>query len=760
MPKKRLKKKIFRRIALSLLAIAVLFFGFYLSIYFGLWGPVPTKKQLTDIRQSQASEVYSADQKLIGKYFLYDRQPISYNDLPQHLIDALIATEDARFFEHNGIDNQSLFRVFFKTILLQDKSSGGGSTITLQLAKNLFGRDDLSKVGIVVTKIRESIIARRIEELYTKEEIIALYFNTVPFSDNTYGIESAALKFFNKHTYDLTIAEAATLVGTLKASNYYNPRLHPERSVQRRNVVLSQMERYHYLDEAIAEKAKKDSLVLNYQNYTHHRGIATYFREHLRKEMLQILDTLRGPNNKKYNLYQDGLKIYTTLDYTMQEYAEAAVQQHLQKLQKDFETSYGKNAPWHKNTSFFDKQLKKTSTYKTLLAKGLTEKEIIDSLSSTTERQFFSHDSISKVQASVLDSISHYSKFLNTGLVSLDSKTGEVKVWIGGINSFIFQYDHVAQSKRQIGSTFKPIVYAAAIENGTDPCSYYPIQAVTYEDGYTPKNASAPESDDPYLNYSMEYALSRSVNTIAVRVLMENGIDKTIEQAKKMGFTNELPEVPSLALGTAETSVLELAKAYTSFTNKGSFVSPNFITKIEDKDGNVLFTHTPEKENEPAFSEATAQYLLEMMQSTVNEGTAKRLRTTYNLQNDLAGKTGTTQDNKDGWFVGITPSLTTVVWVGHDQNIPFRSTALGQGANSALPIFAKFYQQLHRDSEFDFLTQQSFEKLPDDIANDLDCDLTKRDGLLKRIFTNPDKKKEQKKKRGFLGLFKKRDKKD
>jgi len=727
----------------SLLGILIIF---YTSIYIGLWGHIPTEKQLTEIQQSEASEIYAEGGELMGKYFLFDRQPISYQNLPKHAIDALIATEDVRFFEHNGIDGQSLFRVFFKSILLQDESAGGGSTITLQLAKNLYGRNDRSKVGIVVTKIRESIIARRIERLYTKEEILTLYFNTVPFSDNTYGIESAALKFFNKSTADLSIAEAATLVGTLKASNFYNPRLHPERSLHRRNVVINQMEKYKYLQPAIAEMAMEDSLHLDYQNYSHNKGIATYFREHLRKEMLKILDTIKKADGKKYNLYQDGLKIHTTMDYTMQALAEEAMLQHMAKLQEDFEKYFGNNAPWLTNKKLMDGEIQKTNIYKTLKKQNFSEEGILDSLSKTVSRQFFNYEENETIEASVLDSIKHHLKYINTGMLTLETSTGAVKTWIGGIDFATFQYDHVAQSKRQVGSTFKPIVYTAALEAGMEYCSYFPIQEVTYGEGYTPSNSSKPEDDDPYLNYSLKYALSNSVNTIAVKVMMETGIGNVISQARKMGIVSDLPEFTSLALGTAEMSILELAKAYTTYTNNGIPSTPFFITKIEDRDGNVIATFNVEKKEEEAFSSNTRHYMLEMMRATVNEGTASRLRSTYGLRNAIAGKTGTTQNNKDGWFVAITPKLTSITWVGHDNYaIGFRNTSMGQGANSALPIFASFYQKLNANNDYDVYTKANFETLPAVIREEINCEDTKRDGFFKRLFTNPEKKKEVKK---------------
>jgi len=754
------KRKLFKKIAFFSAAILLALLLFYLSVLFGLWGPVPTKKQLSEINQSEASQVLASGGELLGKYFLFDRQSIPFEKLPKHLVDALVATEDARFYDHNGIDGQSLFRVFFKTILLQDASSGGGSTITQQLAKNLYGRNDINKIGIVVTKLRESIIARRIEDIYSKEEIIELYFNTVPFSDNTYGVESASNKFFNKSTTDLTLAEAATLVGTLKASNYFNPRLYPKRSKQRRNLVLSQMVTYKYLHPELATNAQMDSLQLDYQYFNHNRGVATYFRETVRKKVSAILDTLRDENGKPYNLYSDGLIIHTTLDFKMQQYAEEAMLLHMSKLQQSFENSWENQPPWIKNDRMIQAQVKKLPVYKKLLKEGFTVDQILDSLNVKTTKEFYTHDSIVKMQASVIDSIQHYMKFLNTGMISIEPATGAIKTWIGGIDYNAFQYDHVTQSKRQVGSVFKPIVYTAALENGVDACSYFSKETITYEGGYTPQNASSSDDEDPYLNYSLKYALSNSVNTIAVKLHMETGIENVIAQAEKLGITSPLPKVPSLALGTAELSVLEIAKAYTPYTNDSYVSDPFFISKIETKDGKTIVKFDSAISEEKAFSDDTRHLMIDMMKATVNSGTAKRLRSTYGLQNDIAGKTGTTQDNKDAWFVALTPKLTTVVWVGNDLNIPFRSTSLGQGANAALPMFAQFYQSINRDGNYRNITNARFESLPEHLQAQSECEDTKRDGFFKRLFTNPDKPKEfkeKKKKGGLFSIFKRKD---
>ncbi len=656
------------------------FILFYAAIYFGLFGKIPSSKDLSELKQNEATQVLSADGKLIGKYYIFDRQPITYDQIPQNLINALLATEDIRFFEHDGIDNRSLLRVFVKSILLQDKSSGGGSTLTLQLAKNLYGRKDYGYLGIVINKLQESIIATRLEDVYTKKEILTLYLNTVPFSDNTFGIESASMKFFDKHTKDLSLEEAAVLVGMLKASHYYNPRIFPERSKLRRDVVLLQMSKYDFISEEKMEQAKATPLELNYQYYGHDQGIAPYFREQLRKDLTKILDTLKNNKKEPYNIYRDGLIVHTTLDSKMQQLAETAVNTHMAELQATHEKSYGSKGPWITNKAILLDALKRTSKYKQLKEKGHSDKEILSILDKEPhEIEVFNYGKNKIIKGTTLDSIRYYQKFLNAGFMAVAPKTGAVKAWVGGVDFEHFKYDHVAQSKRQVGSTFKPIVYTAALENGIEPCSYFSINEVTYPGGWTPKNSGS-YGDDPFMNYNMKTALSHSINTIAVKVLMETGIGNVVDQAHKMGIESDLPKVPSIALGTAEISLKEMAKVYTSFVNDSKPSTPYYITSIEDGAGNVLVEFKPEVQKTPAYSEQNREIMIEMMKATVSEGTATRLRSTYGLTNDIAGKTGTTQSNKDGWFVGITPNLVALTWVGTDDpRIGFRNTRIGQG---------------------------------------------------------------------------------
>ncbi|WP_299383316.1 transglycosylase domain-containing protein [uncultured Lacinutrix sp.] len=739
------KNKWIKKCLLAGVGVVILTFIFFVSIYFGAFGKLPNSKELSNLKQAEATQILDKDKTLIGKYYIYDRQPLTYEQFPEHLLNALIATEDVRFYEHDGVDNISLLRVLFKTILFQDKSSGGGSTITLQLAKNLFGRDNHFAFSTIINKVKESIVAKRIEKIYSKKEILTMYLNTVPFPDNTYGIESASRKFFSVPTSSLTLSQAATLVGTLKANSFYNPRRNIENSKKRRDVVLQQMLKYNYITENQLTTSKTEVIDLDYQSFNHDLGLAPYFRAQLKKELAIVLEDYKKPNGEAYNLYKDGLVVHTTLDYQMQKYAEEAMQLHLTKLQEAYEASYGKNAPWQTNKKLIEKTIKTLPAYKKYKALGLEDTQIMDSLAIKHEVEVFNWKETKTENISTIDSLKHYLKFLNTGMIALEPKTGAVRTYIGGIDYRFFKYDHVSQSERQVGSTFKPFVYTAAIDNGMKPCTYFSPDAVTYTDykNWTPTNSGSKE-EDPHINYNLEKALSQSMNTIAVKVLNEVGIDKVLKQAKKLGITKKLPKEPSLALGVAEINIQELAGAYASYVNSSKPVKPYFITKIEDKNGNEIVSFKPEVKEAKAYSDYTRQVMLQIMKSTVNSGTAARLRSTYNLKNNIAGKTGTTQDNKDGWFVGITPNLVTVNWVGNDNyNIGFKTTGLGQGANSALPIFAKFYQKLNADSNYSSITKSSFETPSSEVLEALNCEEDKRDGFLKRLFNN--KKKNERK---------------
>ena len=738
---KRIKPNYVKYGGIAILSAMVLVFIFFLSIYFGAWGALPKKTELSDFKYQRASEVYTADSVLIGKFYLFDRQPIAYEDFPQHLIDALVAIEDERFYNHSGIDYTSLMRVAVKTLLMQDQSSGGGSTLTQQLAKNLYPRRDRKKANIAVNKVKEMIIATRLEDLYSKEDILTHYLNTVSFGDNVFGVESASLKFFNKRTRQLTVEEAAVLVGMLKATYGYNPRIFPENSLTRRNLVIRSMHSNEFISESQKDSLIQIPLKLDYKEYDHNSGLAPYFREEVRKQMIKWVKAQKEKGND-YNIYTSGLKIYTTLNYKMQVIAEDVMRIHMKSLQQSFEKSYGKNAPWKTDKTLLNKLAKKTSTFQRLKKNGLADKSIMDSLAKKRKMTFVDWEGEKSLEASTLDSIQHYMKFLNTGSLAIDSKTGAVQTWIGGVDFEHFKYDHVAQSKRQVGSTFKPIVYTAALEIGIEPCTYFSAQEVEYKNlkGWSPSNSG--KKDEEYLNYSMEEALSNSVNTVAVKVLEQTGIDNVIVQAKNMGIFSELPRQPSLALGTGEIYLNELAGAYASYVNGGKAVYPYLIREITNQKDSILDHFEPKRARKSAFSEENRQIMVEIMKSTINSGTASRIRSSYKLNNDIAGKTGTTQNNKDAWFVALTPKLVHVTWVGLDNHeIGFRSTSLGQGANAALPLFALWMQKLNKDPEFDEITKARFRRPNASVLEKLDCEPVKRDGFFKRLFKNPNKKK-------------------
>lgn len=723
---------------------ALLIFLFIISIYLGFWGKLPGKAQLADFKYQKATEVYSADSVLIGKYYLHDRQPIEYSEMPQHLINALVAIEDERFYEHSGIDYRSLVRVAVKTVLLQDQSSGGGSTISQQLAKNLYPRENTGKIALVVDKIKEMFIARRLEDAFTKDEVLQHYLNTVSFGDNTFGVESASLKFFSTTANKLGVEEAAVLVGMLKATYGYNPRVFPDASLLRRNLVLQAMFQNGYLEEGVKDSLIAQPLELKYRTYDHNAGIAPYFREEVRKQLLKWNNS-QTEVGITYNIYTAGLKVYTTLNYKMQQMAETAMMSHMKSLQQSFEKSYGKNAPWNTDRKLIEKAVRNSTSYKRLISAGLNHQQAWDSLNHKKPITLSSWEGDKVIEASTIDSIQHYLKFLNTGSLAIDPGTGAVQTWIGGIDYKQFKYDHISQSRRQVGSTFKPILYAAALEAGISPCTYFSAREVEYKNlkGWSPGNSGKKNED--FLNYSMEEALSNSVNTVAVKVLEQTGIERVLEQAKEMGIFSELPNQPSLALGTGEIYVNELAGAYASFLNNGKSVHPYLINSITDQNDSILSNFEPKMAKNSAFSEETGQIMLQMMKSTINSGTASRLRSSYNLKNDIAGKTGTTQNNKDAWFVALTPRLVHVSWVGLDNHeIGFKSTALGQGANAALPLFALFMQALNKDPEYNYITRAQFQQPTDEVIRLLDCEPVKRDGFFKRLFNNPKKKKTKK----------------
>lgn len=729
----------------------------FLSVWSGALGSLPSSDELISIENPAASEVYSADSVLLGRYFIQERSNINYLDIPKHVEDAVIATEDVRFYDHNGIDTRSLGRVLIKSLLLQNESSGGGSTITQQLAKNLYPRKDYWFFSLSINKIREMIIASRIEEAYEKPAILTLYLNTIPFGDNTYGLEAASQRFFSLPAKNLSIEQGAVLIGMLKATHSYNPRINPAQSLSRRNIVLGQMKKYGSLTTEKADSLMDVPLVLKYNKITHHSGLASYFREYLRPELLAWCKKYNAENETQLNLYTDGLKIYTTLDSRLQRYAEEAMARQMKDTQARFDAHWKNRNPWQQHPQLIDEAIKKSDRYKNLKKQGLSDAEITTVMNKPKLMTVFTWEGEKELTMSPIDSIKYYLKFLNAGFMAMDPRNGEIKAWVGGIDHHYFQYDHVREStKRQVGSTFKPIVYAAALEQGVKPCQFISAAKTTYTnmEDWAPEN-----TEDNYgLKYSMPGGLAYSVNTVSVQVLEKAGITNTINLAHRMGITSDIKAVPSIALGTADISVTEMVTAYACLANKGKVSKPIYLTAIANHENEILERFTSPEQHQ-AVSEESAQMILYMLRRVVNEGTAAGLRSRFGIQNDVAGKTGTTQSNTDGWFMAITPQLVIGTWVGADDpRIRFRSTALGQGARTALPITGDFLRAANQDASLNAITHAKFETLPSSLERKIDCDLFKEDGnIITRIFGKRDKDTEKKKefgKKEKKGFFK------
>ena len=720
---------------------------FVLLVWMGFFGALPSKAHLKEIHHPIASEVYSADSVLLGRYFLQDRSPVQAEDIPLTLKQALVATEDIRFYEHEGIDVKSLFRVLIKTLLLQRESSGGGSTITQQLAKNLYPRRSYALVSLPINKVREMIIASRLEDVYTKDEILVLYLNTIPFADNTYGVKTAADRFYSRKVKDLSIEQSAMLVGMLKATHNYNPRLFPTRAVQRRNLVIAQMAKYDFISDAEKEKLQAKPLALEYNNVGHNTGMAPYFRAYIKQELLEWCRDNRKNDGNTYNLYTDGLKIYTTIDSRLQAHAEAAMKKQMKNLQQKFTNQLNRKQV----NQVALRKLHQLPQYRSLKQSGLAEAEILKALKKPVDTKVYTWDGIKQVKMSIYDSVKHHMQFLQAGVLAMEPNSGDIKVWVGGIDHRFFQYDHVRPgTKRQVGSTLKPILYAAALEEGIGPCTYISARRTEYTnmDSWTPENTDEETYDR---KYSMEGGLSGSVNTVSVKLLERTGIHDAIKIAHRMGITSDLPEVPSLALGTPSISMMEMVTAYNTLASGGMYVRPRYLLAIADRRGTLIEKMDPEKdESERAISRESAQMMVHMLQSVVSEGTGASLRSRYGIQSDVAGKTGTTQLNVDGWFMAITPKLVIGTWVGADDpKLRFRSATLGQGSATALPITAYFLQKVNADISLREIARARFPALPADLREELDCKTSKSDlNIFQRIF----KKKKKTKVKKFRGV--------
>jgi len=708
--KKSSKNTTGRKIFIFLLKIAGAFFMllclFFLVVYLGFLGDVPTNGQLEKIKKAQASEVYSADGKLLGKYYIENRSNVSYNEISSNVINALIATEDSRFYKHRGIDEMALLRVFVKTIIFRESASGGGSTLSQQIAKNLYPRNDLGIFSMPVNKLRESIIAYRLERIYTKKEILKLYLNTVPFGEDTYGIDVASERFFHKKPIALTVDDAAILVGMLKANQSYNPRLHPQSSLERRNVVISQMVKYKYLTEKEGKFYQSQPLSINYYKLSYNQGPAPYFVEMLRLQLNDWCRNHKKKNGESYNLYTDGLKIQTTLNSSIQSYARNSVSVKMKSLQGVFDSHWRNRDPWEKDSSILKRAVLRSERYRMMKAHGKSKDEIHKAFNHKRKMEIFTWDGNQQVYITPMDSLKRYLRLLNAGFLAMDPKTGSIRAWVGGIDFRSFKYDHV-QSPRQVGSTFKPIVYLSAIQQGMSPFEYYSNERRVYTKY---KNWSPRNSHNDYTGYySMQGALAKSLNTIAVDLLVSSGIENTIRMAHDLGVNQELPAFPSLALGTASISLEEMVTTYSSILSGGIYHEPYYLVSIKDNKGNLIGNFGRKQPEETSADKKNCQMLVHMLESVIDSGTGKSIRRVFNISGSFAGKTGTTQNQSDGWFIGMNPDLVTGCWVGaEDPGIHFRTITYGQGAYMALPVVGSFFDKLYKDPDFSRMQYSHF----------------------------------------------------
>ncbi|EDP97030.1 candidate bifunctional family GT51 b-glycosyltransferase/PBP transpeptidase, candidate murein polymerase [Kordia algicida OT-1] len=742
--------KWFWRVFVGGIASVILLF---LLASWGALGKMPSFEFLENPQTNLASQVISADGKTLGKYYLKDnRTPVDYKDLPKDLVNALIATEDARFHDHSGIDVRGTVRAFAFL-----GSKGGASTISQQLARQLFvGEGSKNLPERLIQKIKEWVIATRLERQYTKEEIIAMYFNIYDFGNNADGIRSAARIYFGKEPQELQIEESAMLVGMFKNSSLFNPRRRPERVKTRRNVVLAQMYKYDYITKEVKDSLQKLPLTIDYNPESHNEGIGTYFREHLKGFLKKWTAENPKENGEKYDIYLDGLKIYTTIDSRMQEYAEEAMEEHMKKLQAEFyhqnTKKRNKNAPFAKDVEqstidfVMNKAIENSERWKIMKKEGKTEKEILASFDKKTPMTVFSWKGKNNRIDTIMtprDSILYSKFFLRASFMSLEPQSGQVKAWVGGFNYRNFKYDMVKQGKRQIGSTFKPFVYATAIDQlHLSPCDSMPNGPFCIETGkyglqepWCPKN-----SDGKYEGMrTLKGALANSVNTVTARLMDKVGPANVRSLAQRLGVESEIEEVPSIALGTPDISLYEMLGAYGTFANKGVYVKPVIVTRIEDKNGTILYEFVPETKD--VLSEEVAYTVVNLMEGVTQSGSGRRLRHKgankwnkmydeiitgypYEFKNPIAGKTGTTQNNSDGWFIGMVPNLISGAWVGgEDRQIRFARTKYGQGASMALPIWALFMKKCYADKSLS-VSDGRFEKPEEEMTINIDCSKT------------------------------------
>jgi len=716
--------------------------GLFVLTDMGVFGPLPDETRLEDPEKDLATQIISSDGQVIGKFFTENRTPVSFEDLPKHLVEALIATEDVRFYEHSGVDGRGTIRA-----LVFLGARGGASTISQQLAKQFF-TDQVSsnKFQRGMQKVKEWIIATRLERRYTKEEIITMYFNVYDFLNLAIGIESAAQIYFNKQPQDLNIQESAMLVGMFKNSALYNPKRNPVGVTNRRNVVLRQMAKYDYISSQMRDSLQGLPLDLDFSPQDHDKGIGTYVREYIRGFVKQWAQLNPKSDGSIWNVSSDGLKIYTTLNAKMQKFAEDAVDQHMSKLQDAFKTRNTQNptAPFlnitrEEEDRIYKSAMKRSDRWREMKEQGKSDREIVKSFQRPREMTVFSHGGNIDTTMTPMDSIKYYKSYLRAAMLSMVPQTGEIRAWVGGIDYKNFKYDMVRFGRRQIGSTFKPFVYATAIDQmHMSPCDTLPNAPYCIPQGrfgipedWCPKNSSNTYGG----MMSLKQALASSINTVTARLIDRVGPKPVIDLAEKMGVDRgRIPQAPSIALGTPDLSLYEMVGAYSTFVNEGVYVSPVLIKRIEDKNGTILYQHIPETRD--VLSRESAYVTLDLMEGVTESGSGARLRHSwaagnslykeavtgypYKFKNSIAGKTGTTQNNSDGWFMGMVPNLATGVWVGgEDRSIHFKQTAFGQGATMALPIWALYMKSCYASPSLG-ISLEDFQK-PDVLTIETDC---------------------------------------
>ena len=728
---------------------------------------IPSFEELEDPESKLATQVIAENGEILTTFHIENRSYVSFEELSPNLVHAAVATEDVRFYNHSGIDFRSLARVVFKTLLGGDSSQGGGSTLTQQLAKTLYPREDVSsripgvsKLKMVWIKMKEWVTAVKLERSYTKDEIMTMYMNQVFFGSNAYGIKAAAQTFFGKSPIDLTVEEAATLVGMVNKPTRYNPAINPDKSLVRRNFVISQMSKAGYLTKEQKDSIQNIPITLSYQVQDHNAGVGPYFRDMLRRTMNAkeprrssysqyedyVVDSLQWADNPfygwlnknlkadgtRYNLDRDGLRIYTTINYKMQKYAEEAVAEH---LGKDLQKSFWRDLRWKKNKPFSDdvdkstvdmlmKQARRWSDrYRIMKNEGASEAQIWKSFSVPTKMRVFSWNRQGYIDTVMTpdDSIRYYKSHLRAAFMAIEPHTGHVKAYVGGPNYRYFKYDNVRQGKRQVGSTIKPFLYTLAMQEGMTPCDKVvnvPQTFLVQDTTWTPKSTDRDEWIGQTV--TLKWGLTKSSNNISAYLMKQYGPHAMADMMRKMGIGCHIDETYSLCVGSADIPVYDMVAAYNTFPSKGVFVTPIFVTRIEDNDGNLLGEFNNLKRE--AVSDYTAYLMANLMQGVVNSGTGVRLRAKYGLKGEIAGKTGTTNDQSDGWFIGYTPSLTAGVWVGaEDRQVHFESLSLGGGSNMALPIWGLFMQKVRADGTLGVSETDRF-MAPPGVTLQLDCD--------------------------------------